>query len=352
MADQTARAYAGGQYLLQLDNVDAGWLASAEGGDAVSDVVEEKVGPDHVVHKHIAGVKYTDIHLAFGTGMSTALYQWIADTLKNTYSRKNGALIAADYNFNERDRLTFYNTLISRIGFPALDGSSKESAKLTLGLAPEYTRRQKGSGSKVSVQAGARGPSTKWSPADFRLKIDGLDCTAVSRIEAISIESVIVENAVGELRDYQKAPAHLEIPDLVVTLAEAKADSFYDWHEDFVIKGNNGENQEKSGTLEFLNAAMKQTLFTLSFSGLGIYKLAASAKTAGTETIRRVTASMYCQDMRFAPGPPAPAQQRQDQSQDSGQTDTSVPSALSSRTPHITVSGDFPERFTRVRTTV
>src|SRR5262249_37173567 len=117
MADQTARAYAGGQYLLQLDNVDAGWLASAEGGSATSDVVAEKVGPDHVVRKHIAGVKYEDIRLAFGTGMSTALYQWITDTLRNTYSRKNGALIGADYDLKEHDRLTFTHALISRIGF-------------------------------------------------------------------------------------------------------------------------------------------------------------------------------------------------------------------------------------------
>jgi hypothetical protein len=38
-----------------------GWISSVEGGHATADVVNEKVGPDHIVHKHIAGVKYEDI---------------------------------------------------------------------------------------------------------------------------------------------------------------------------------------------------------------------------------------------------------------------------------------------------
>ncbi len=34
------------------------WVQSVEGGQATADLVTEKIGPDHIMHKHIAGVKY------------------------------------------------------------------------------------------------------------------------------------------------------------------------------------------------------------------------------------------------------------------------------------------------------
>jgi hypothetical protein len=296
------RAFAAGHFMLELDGADAGWLASADGGQAVADVVEEKPGADQVVHKHLANVKYTDIQLGFGAGASKTLYDWIADTLGRKYLRKNGALVTADFDFKERERLTFTGALISHIDFPVLDASSKDTAKMTLGLAPEQTKRAKGSGAKLAGQVGAK--AAKWASANFRLQIDGLDCTGVSRIDSISIRSVVAENAVGELREVEKEPSHLEISDLMITLSEAKAETFYDWHEDFVIKGNNGEDKEKSGTLELLSPT-KDVLFTLSFSGLGIYKVAPMAQPAGVEAVRRVTASMYCEQVGFTPGPGA-----------------------------------------------
>ena len=42
-----------------------GWIQEVEGGHATSDI-HEKVGPDHVMHKHIAGVKWQDVIVAAG----------------------------------------------------------------------------------------------------------------------------------------------------------------------------------------------------------------------------------------------------------------------------------------------
>lgn len=53
--------------LLVSFSQSTGWIQSVDGGHATSDVVTEKVGPDHIVHKHIAGVKYEDITLVAGT---------------------------------------------------------------------------------------------------------------------------------------------------------------------------------------------------------------------------------------------------------------------------------------------
>jgi T4-like virus tail tube protein gp19 len=360
---QDKRDYTAGKYGLELDGLSAGWVQSASGGYAVADVVEEKLGADQVVHKHIAALKYADLELACGTGMSAGFYQWIKDSLDHRHARKNGALVTMSYDFKETERLTFQNALISAVGFPALDGASKEAARLTVRLSPEYTRPEKPSGVKLTAKYDSK-MQKKWLPADFKLAIDGLVCTAVNRIEPLVIGVAIVENPVGELRDYEKEPAHLEVPDLVVTLSESQAETFFNWHEDFLIKGNNGEDREKSGTLQLMTPNLRETLFTLSFSGLGIYKLARAEQAAGSDAIRRVTASMYCQTISFsvgagtagaeataaattgatasAVGEPAAAN---GQSAPNGAETTSP-----SETGSMILAGEYPGRFTRLRT--
>jgi hypothetical protein len=84
-----------------------------------------------------------------------------------------------------------------------------------------------------------------------------------------------------------------------VTLAESAAESFFDWHEDFVIEGNNGPAQEKNGLLEFLTPNLGQTVFSIELRRLGIFKLAPDKLEAGSDQIRRVTAEMYCEEMTF-----------------------------------------------------
>lgn len=296
------RSSVAGKYGLEIDGINAGWVMSAEGGHATSDVVQEKLGPDHIIKKHIAGVKYEDISISVGTGMSKGFYGWMKDSFDHKYSRKNGAIIAADYGYKELSRLTFTNALITEVGFPALDAASKDAAKMTIKFSPEYTRQtlSKGGGGTIANKyANKQDVQKKWLPSNFRLKIDGLDCTKVNKVEAITVKQKVVENPVGELRDYQKEPAHLEIPNLVVTFPESHSDEFYKWHEDFVIKGNNGDDKEKGGSLEFLTPNLSEVLFTVTFEHLGIFKCTPEKVEAGSENIRRIKAEMYCEDMKF-----------------------------------------------------
>src|SRR5581483_11295620 len=94
----TKRAYTAGKYAIELDGIEAGWVSSVEGGNASSDVVVEKVGADHIAKKHIAGVKYEDITVNCGTGMSKGFYDWIKASFDHNYVRKDGAIITADFN--------------------------------------------------------------------------------------------------------------------------------------------------------------------------------------------------------------------------------------------------------------
>ncbi|VVB89282.1 T4-like virus tail tube protein gp19 [uncultured archaeon] len=295
------RSYVASKYGLILDGQFAGWLYSAEGGDPSSDVILEALGPDNIVRKHIGGVKYENITITVGTGMSQAFYAWIQDTFNHQNPRKNGAIILADYNYKEIRRMNFSNALIGEVGMPALDAASKDAAKMTIKIIPEYTR-QTSAFKNNQVGAGFTVVQKLWKPSNFRLHIDGVSEDATSRvnkIEAIIVKQKVVETSVGELRDYQTEPGYLEIPNLVVTLADSKSQPFYDWFEDFVINGNNGDNMEKSGTLEYISPNLQKTFFTLRFEHIGIFKLAAEKVESGNENIRRVKAEMYIENMKF-----------------------------------------------------
>jgi tail tube protein gp19 len=293
---------AGGVTLLQLDGEQPRAVMGADGGDAVGTVVSEPPATTPYVKKHVAGVKYEDITVTCGTGMSKAFYEWIAASFTGNHQRRNGSVVAADFNYKEKSARDFSQALITEVGMPALDAASKDAAKMTIKFSPELTRNRKGSGAVV------RPPSSKvqkkWLPANFRLTIAGLEaaCAKVNKVEALTIKQTVVQDPVGDQRDYQKEPGKIDFPNLRVTLPEAWAEPFFAWHEDFVIKGNSADQQEKSGTLEYLTPDLATALFTLSFKGLGIFKCAPEKAEAGSENIRRVKAEMYCEQITFKYG--------------------------------------------------
>ena len=171
---------------------------------------------------------------------------------------------------------------------PALDAADKDPAYMNVTISPESTQRQKGSGNPINP-CGPVKAQKKWLTSNFRLTIPGLDCSKVNKIEAFVIKQQVVEDRRGTL----------EVPNLVITLAESSAQSFFDWHEDFVINGNNGSESEKSGKLEYLTPNLGEALFTLNFQHLGIFKLAPEKVEAGNEQIKRVKAEMYCEEATF-----------------------------------------------------
>lgn len=303
MASNNQRGYTAGRFAMDLAGQFAGWISSIEGGHATSDVVVEKLGADMIQHKHLAGVKYEDITVNCGTAMSKSFYTWIQNSLDRKHTRNDGAIITADYDQKEVSRLDFFHALITEVGFPALDAASKDAAKMTVKFSPEYTRAKAKTGGAVQAPIG-KGEQKKWLPSNFRLKIDGIEtaCTRVNKIEALTIKQKVVEDPHGERRDYEKVPASIEYPNLVITCSESHADQLYAWHEDFVINGNNGQDKEKGGTLEYLSANLKDVLFTLTFSGLGIFKLTPDKVESASDNIRRLKAEMYCEQITFKEG--------------------------------------------------
>jgi len=291
-----------GKFAVDVDNAAAGLVLSVEGGHATAPVINEKPGPDRIVHKHIGPVQFEDITIGCGTGMSKGFYGWIKAALDRKPTRLDGAIHYCDHEGNIVSTLEWQKGLISEVGFPASDAAAKEQALMTIRIAPESTRQKKASG-KIDLLKYASVKQQRWLSSNFKLSIQGCEeaCKRVNRINAFSIKQQILEYPSGELRDYKKEPATLEIPNLVITMAESYADEFYDWHKSFVIDGRNSQDHERKGQLDYLSQDLGSVLFTLNFAGLGIFKLTPDKVEAGSENIRRIKAEIYCESIDFKP---------------------------------------------------
>jgi hypothetical protein len=298
--------YTAGRFGLELDGTAVGFVESVEGGQAFADVIEENAGPDKIVHKHLAGLKYEDLVLTVGSNMSDSFYDWISALFDRKPARKGGALSFQDYTGAEKERLSWRDGLITEVVFPALDAGTNDLGKLTVTISPEETTHAKGSG----AQAGASGVKQQKALQrnSFRLSIDGVDCTHVTKVDALTIRQALAQQEIGDVRDIRNEPGKLEIPNLVVTVKEAHAVDFVAWHEEFVIKGNNGASQEKSGKLEFLSSNLKDVVFTLTLRGLGIFRISPLRSESGAAGVASLEAHMYCEEMSFGyPSAPVPS---------------------------------------------
>ncbi|MDP4219800.1 MAG: phage tail protein [Bacteroidota bacterium] len=237
---QSGRSYVSGNFELDLDGVKAGLVQKLEGGDVQGD--GDQGGQ--------IGIQVVPV--------SGSIYKWVKASFdKSTGARKSGELHAADFKRDSKSSREFKDALVTEIGFPGCDGSSKDPGFLNLKFAPEIIRYKKGSGnadvSKFAIDGKIQ---KKWLPANFRLKIDGMDdaSSRVNKIEALVVKQSVATDNIGEARDYQKEPGHIDFPNLSVSIPSQYAKDFYDWHEDFAVNGNTGKPSYKHGSLEYLNA--------------------------------------------------------------------------------------------------
>ena len=85
--------------------------------------------------------------------------------------------------------------------------------------------------------------------------------------------------------------------DLVVTFANADVEPWRAWADDFIIKGNNGQDMEKQGAIEVMAPDFADVLATLTLKQIGILELTPTDDTS----IRSHRASMYfeCGQLSF-----------------------------------------------------
>ena len=238
-------------------------------------------------------MRYEPFAVTVGFANAAPVYDWVADLWKGNFVRKSGSLVVADYKLEAKSAREFLDAQLTETTLPTLDASSKDPGFLTLKFSADLVKDSNASGKQDAAAAKAK----QWQRSDFRLQIDSLDCTKVSKIESMSVKQKTAKDDAGQSTTL---PTVLEFPDLEVTLSEVSAKTWFEWLDDFVIKGKNDESSERSGTIQLLAADAKTELARIKLIGLGIYRM--SLPKAGDKA-RNVTAGLYCSRMELVVKP-------------------------------------------------
>jgi phage tail-like protein len=289
---QANRGYTSAKFSLELDTQVQGFLTSVEGGEGFADVVRETAGAATTAGgKHPGPPQFAPIIMTFGLGMGATVFQWITDLLSGKARPKNGAIVFIDFNYKEQSRLAFKNAVITSVKFPALDGTSKEAASITLTIQPESTQRLTDSSGTTAAVITTK--SKGWKQSDFRLKIAGLE-TACARTS--SIDEIVV-TAAASLGRTDTTPI-IDIQNVSFRVANAGVKDFFDWFDAFIVRGDSSQG-ERSGTLEYLDPSLKSAFFTLSFTNLGIIRVAQERMVSGSEVVAQSRIDCYCERLSF-----------------------------------------------------
>jgi hypothetical protein len=290
-----ARSSVPSNFQITLEGLGCGQVKSVDGGSVFAVVVVEPVASDGIADKHIGSPQYEPFTIEIGLSLAKAVYDWISDTLKSAAPRKSGAILACDFQGQAISQREFTNALITEVGFPTCDASSKQAGSLVIKFAPEQIRVAQANG-RVRGQAGQ---AKQWLTSCFKLQIDGLDCTKVSRVDAFSIKQAVVIEESGDGQSSLIEPGGLAFPDLKVTLAEQSAGSWYQWYENFLLKGDNGEDREKDGALILLSNNLQQELARIRLYNMGLFSLGSVKSDADGSGVARVVAGLYCERMEL-----------------------------------------------------
>jgi hypothetical protein len=97
------RSYVTGNFFLALDGSKAGFVKAIDGGFITADVIDQSLGASGCfTKKHIGSPTYEEFSLQVGFSVSKAFYDWIAASWQMNYTRHDGSVILADFEYIAR----------------------------------------------------------------------------------------------------------------------------------------------------------------------------------------------------------------------------------------------------------
>jgi phage tail-like protein len=304
------RGYTGGRFALELDDhQQVGWVTAVDGGHLKSTAITSMVGQDAWVTKYAGKATYEDVSITLGAAMSPQLWKWVRASIERRPERRNGALVAYDFNQRERSRRTFYDALISEIAFPALDATAKNAGTLTLKISPERVVYEPSSKNGPINQPGYANKEPiqqkKWLSNNFSFSLDrfkGDEALHHAKIEAFTIKQNIIQNPVGNEKVARKEAGRLELPQLVVTLPENLADGWVKWFQTAVAEGDR-MGQYTTGSIRFFGQPMKKDeLMRFDLHVVSLVSLEFDKWEAQKEGLEQVKATLNVESMHMVPG--------------------------------------------------
>jgi phage tail-like protein len=307
---QMLRPFTGGQFMLELDGSPAGFVTSIDGGHFKADEVKYQTGVGeylNLVTKYPGKPKYEDITFTIGMVNAPDFWKWVKATVENKPERRNGAIVVYDYKMRERQRRTFFGALITEIGFPALDATSKNVATMTIKISPERLRFADGDGSHrggVSYAQNELSKQKRWLTSNFNFALDRFKGDASlknSKIEGFTIKQAVMANPIGRMLETHKYAGSVETPNIQASFPQSAVKPWVDWYEKCVRHGNY-IGELTTGTIEYLDSDRGNALMTLHLENVGLTSLEFEKLEAHKEGIVKAKASLYVEKIRFEKG--------------------------------------------------
>lgn len=297
-SNQQSRAYGAAHFALELDGKDEmGLFRSIEGGSIKTDVMTYQNGANYDRWRQLGKPKFEDIKVQIGMSMSKPFYDWIEAFFDGKAVRKNGAIVAADFNYNERARREFTQAMIKELSFPKLDGGDKNPAYMSIAMCVEGIVFKPGEGKKVSPPKGFN-TQKLWTACNFRFRLDGFEqaCKRVSKVDGFSVKQNTTEYHSGTSRAPIKCPTQMDFPNISFYVPEADAQPFMDH---MLKRGVKGEVPGRlTGMIQTFDNDNRD-LFTLSFTGADILNVQPDKSDAQSEEIKQVKIDLYTEKMKF-----------------------------------------------------
>ncbi len=303
------RAYSAAHFALELDSKNniVGMIRSIDGGGVKSEIMTYQTGTSFETWRQIGKPKYEDLKLEFGMSMSDQFYGWIEAFFRGEVVRKNGAIVAADFHYQQRARREFQDALISEITFPKLDGSDKNPCFMTATVVPETLRFAPGENQKLDKRLTITAQKL-WTSANFMFRLDGFAdaCRRVTKIDSFTIKQQIHEYHAGNLRDPMRVPGLLEFPNLTFYVPEVDAKPFIDHYTKHGINGEPQAATRLTGSIVCVDATQDDSkpLCTVNLKGVDIASVAPEKQDSSSEDIKlvKIEIALESMELQYAAG--------------------------------------------------
>jgi phage tail-like protein len=298
MANVQNRSYAAAHFGLELDdNANVGLFRSVEGGSIRADVMTYQSGGSYLRMRQLGKPKFEDIKVQVGMAMSEPFFKWIENFFAGKAVRKTGAIVAADFYYNERARRHFDGAMIKELTFPKLDASDKNAAYMNIGIAVESIDFKPGTGKKLAAPTGFDNQKL-WTACNFSFRLDDFadSCKRVTKVDSFTVKQNVIEYHSGGSRAPIKTPSGIEFPTIAFYVPEADADKLVEHATKRVIKGE--VPGKLHGQLQTFDSESRP-LFTLELIDCDILSVTPDKSDSSSEEIKQVKVELYVEGMKF-----------------------------------------------------
>jgi hypothetical protein len=294
------RSYTAGNFTLDIDGYNVGYLKKFSGGGMKADIVTNKLGPDNVEKKHVVKIVWEDFKFDVGVGMGVGCYEWMRAAFRKEFLTKQATLTAADFNHKATSEMQLIDCLITEITIPKMDGGSKDAAFFSISAKPERVRHVKAGGQDIRAKIG---PAQKaFLCSNFRLEIGNLPCNRVKSVDSMVFKCSVVPDDVGIFRESTLHPAAVVCPNMKVTWSYADFEELNKAAHEWFVAGKHLEGDEMEGRLVFLDPNMKDEIAELTMHNIGWVSWKGEDLEGGSEKVKTCQAEFYYERAEFKIG--------------------------------------------------